>query len=148
MDAKLPLTRLSVSIKETKVGASRKTPEPQKLNLFKQNNPASTKAVAQPATLFKAEKKTLKPIPEKVKSVYNIKGPKAQGGNASSQASSSVYKEVGVAKRSASNLSSGSGQSNSNFSSGSSAFGSIQSGGNNTSSATTNKNPYTKVGPR
>jgi len=32
--------------------------------------------VVAPPTLFKAEKKTLKPIPEKVKSVYNIKGPK------------------------------------------------------------------------
>ncbi len=83
------------------------------------------------------EKKTLKPIPEKVKqSVYSLKGPnvKPQQTSSLSSKSSSVY--VTLAKRSASNMSSGSGQS---MSSGSSALGSVQS---------TSKGPYVKLGPR
>ena len=39
----------------------------------------AVKVIGGPPTLFKTEKlKTLKSIPEKTKSVYNIKGPKPQ----------------------------------------------------------------------
>ena len=75
----------------------RKTPEPQKVTLFK---------VQPKPVLFKAEKqtKTLKPIPEKIKSVYGVKGPKPT--TTVSQGSTSNYLQNG--KRSTSNLSSGS----------------------------------------
>ena len=67
--------------------------------------------------------------------MYSAKGPKP----AVSSLAASVQKQVvSVAKRSASNLSSGSGQSNQ--SGVSSAFGSLKSSGS--------KNPYAKIGPR
>lgn len=58
------------------VGPLRKTPEP--LNqITKTKGLPAVKVIGGPPTLFKTEKlKTLKSIPEKTKSVYNIKGPK------------------------------------------------------------------------
>lgn len=55
----------------------RKTPDP--LNLITKKAIPAVKVISGPPTLFKTEKlKTLKSIPEKTKSVYNIKGPKPQ----------------------------------------------------------------------
>jgi hypothetical protein len=49
------------------------------LNLITKKAIPAVKVIGGPPTLFKTEKlKTLKSIPEKTKSVYNIKGPKPQ----------------------------------------------------------------------
>lgn len=109
----------------------RKTPELVKSS-SKKPSKSKQKLVDAPLPNLQMEKKTLKPSLEKTTSVYAAKGPKPQP-SIQTSASASVYKSL--VKRSTSNLSQGS--ANSNISSGSSAKGSQIS----TDSL---KNPYLK----